>query len=62
MTTEARDLYFTAYASDQHGGWTVWDHRKDEAVAVGIAEADAVRIADDHQAQAVAELDQGDDQ
>jgi hypothetical protein len=40
------DLHYTAYASNVEGTeWTVWDHVKDEAVATGITETDARRLA-----------------
>jgi hypothetical protein len=40
-------LIYTAYPSGSAGEWTVWDHVNDQAVAIGVSQADAIRLAAD---------------
>ncbi|MFD7161220.1 hypothetical protein ACFV9C_42010 [Kribbella sp. NPDC059898] len=38
-------MIYTAYPSGPAGEWTVWDHLKDQAVTIGVPEAEAVQLA-----------------
>lgn len=49
--TNDDELYFTAYPSDNSGGWTVWDHINDVQVAVGVPQEEALQLAGQLQAQ-----------